>query len=70
MWGPEVGGQGRILEMFSVQKGAFIVAQGQDLWAERAARVQYEAGGYMLSAQRRGDMQGRVDYKCLLQIFF
>ena len=30
-------GQERILETSSVQKGSFIKAQGQDLWAERAA---------------------------------
>jgi len=29
-------GQERILEMSLVQKGGFIKARGQDLWAERA----------------------------------
>ena len=31
-------GQERILETFSVQKGGFIKARGQDPWAERAVR--------------------------------
>ena len=42
MWfevlGFEADGQERILQMSSVQKGVFIKAWGQDLWAERAAQ--------------------------------
>jgi len=33
----EADGQERILETSLVQKGGFIKAWGQDLWAERAA---------------------------------
>lgn len=55
----------RILEMFSVQEGAFIIAWGRDLWAERAALLLCVAGGYIRSAQGGGDMQGIFDHKCL-----
>jgi len=44
----------RILEMISVQKGAFITAPGKVSWAERGACLLNEAGGYMLSAQGEG----------------
>ena len=36
MWDHQANGQERILEMFLVQKGAFIIAWGQDQWADRA----------------------------------
>ena len=37
MGGSGADGQERILEMSLVQKGDFIKAQGQNLWADRAA---------------------------------
>ena len=37
MWGQGANGQERILETFLVQEGAFVIAQGQELWPERAA---------------------------------
>lgn len=36
MWDHKADGQERIIEVFSVQKGTLIKAQGQDPWAERA----------------------------------
>ena len=49
-------------------KSALIVAWGQVLWAQRAAPLLYDAGGYMLSVEGGGDTQGVLDHKCLLQI--
>ena len=37
MLGFRANGQERILEMSLVQKGSFIIARGQDPWAESAA---------------------------------
>ena len=37
MLGFEANGQEKILEMSLVQKGGFIKAWGQNLWAEKAA---------------------------------
>ena len=65
---PGADGQERILEMFFLHKGAFIIEWGQDLWAERAALFLYKAGGYMLSVQGGRDMLGVLDHKCLLHI--
>lgn len=36
--GPRANGQERILAMLLVRRGAFVKAQGQDSWAEGAAR--------------------------------
>ena len=49
-----------------MQKGAFIIVWGQGPWAERATLLLYEPGGYMLSVQGSGSMQGVLDNKYLL----
>ena len=49
----EADGQERILEMSLVQKGGFIKAQRQDLWAEM------RSGHYKLSSW--GGVKDRVD---------
>ena len=48
-----------VLRHFAVQLSKFIqVAQGQDQWEERIVLLLCEAGGYLLSAQGGGDLQG------------
>ena len=49
-------------------KNAFLIARGQDPWAERAPLLPYEAGGYMLSVQGGKGCAGSLDPKYLLQI--
>ena len=54
MWGQGANGQERILETFSVQEGAFVIAWGQELWPERAAlglRGVADSGGLLWASQ-------------------
>lgn len=54
------------LRYFTMQLSKFIkVAQGQNPLT--AALLLYEAGGYMLKAQRGGDMQGILGHKCFFE---